>query len=131
MNHIIYRKYHDNKWYRQEFKRQCSHLLWIGLYECQGVIGHEGDHWAYAEDGSYLHSSPDGSETSTPPDHVTWISPKDKVNEHHRMFYTFEEVTDSTIIAQLEKGETPEEEAALDRPCTPQEIEALKKEGRM
>jgi len=92
--------------WKYRLDRQCDKSL--GFATCQGVEGHDGDHWVYRPDGSYLHSSPDGSISSTPPIFDTWISPKDKIKEHYLSHPEYGMVTDPAIIKILNSGEVPE-----------------------
>lgn len=52
---------------------------------CVGSMGHSCPHWRYAEDGSLHQWRPtkglkkwDGASSMTPPDHKSYIHPKDK-----------------------------------------------------
>ena len=129
----------DGVWEKITGGKQCS---CEGIFDqkCQGVSGHMGCHWCYEEDGSYHYwkneADPSSIEEniasgSIPPEHDSYVEPSSKVTEHYRKFYVREIIKDVELIEQLEKGITPEENAAIDRPCILSEIEALKTAGRI
>jgi len=69
-------------------KNQCRSVR--HYFDCQGVSKHEGPHWCYDELG-WLYQWPSKAMGScawgfsmTPPDHVKYIHPKDKIHESAR-----------------------------------------------
>ncbi|MCC5835216.1 MAG: hypothetical protein JJU20_10815, partial [Opitutales bacterium] len=127
------------RWWRLETQPQCSDKDIFRL-ECQGVWGHKGVHWAYKQDGSYAYwkndSDPDsiGKDVGagwTPPEHESYIDPRDKRSEYFRNHHSVDEVKDSSLIKKLESEEPPEEGAFIDRPLLAEEIQHLKDTGRL
>lgn len=127
----------QGRWWRTETEPQCQNRDLGGL-PCQGVFRHEGPHWAYKPDGSYAYwlnqDDPHSIEEDIgaawiPPDHETYIHPKDKLNESYRNFRSHEEVVDPKIKQRLENNDAPEQEASIDRPLSEEEVQRLKDEG--
>jgi hypothetical protein len=109
------------RWMRREWKSQCSSKVFI-YGRCQGVKGHKGVHWCYSPSGSFTWDDNDadpqhdGCAGSTPPGHKDYVSPA-KMQKHYFMsHYSDTDVTDSAIIAMLEKDKTPEPDASINRP---------------
>ena len=106
----------EGNWGKRVWAEQCPETILFG-YQCQGVKGHEGDHWSYGPDGSYHYDVQGELEPHDiaggmiPPGHKTWISPVDKMEEHHRCHYEDSEVTDPDLIARLNRGEIEDGEA--------------------
>lgn len=126
------------RWWRTETQAQCSDKDILCDLPCQGVFGHKGPHWAYKPNGSYAYwlneSDPDSIEADvgagwTPPDHKSYIHPKDKSVECYTNFRSTEEVCDRGIIEKLENNDPPEEDAGIDRPLSAEEVERLKEDG--
>ena len=124
----------DGSWLRREWSRQCPFKELLYIHRCQGVEGHEGEHWCYRPDGSYV--SMGGVSTGlslTPPGHPKWISPVDKAYLHYMSVYVDSEVTEPEEIARLNRGEHSDNES-LDRPVTDPRIlkmlEEMEKEAR-
>ena len=115
--------YTDGKgwWLRREWKQQCTAKVFLSG-RCQGVKGHKGVHWCYSPSGDFRwddnEEDPkhDGCAGMTPPGHKSYVSPAKMQKHYFVSHYTDETVTDKTIIALLEKGKTPERDAAIDRP---------------
>lgn len=106
----------DGHWIKTVWEDQCGEAVFL-RGKCQGVKGHEGDHWCYGPDGSY-HSEVQGELEpheirggSTPPGHESWISPVDKAADYYLTFYERTEVTDAKEIARLEAGNLGENES--------------------
>jgi hypothetical protein len=136
---IGYRTNGKGRWWRMECQPKCSDKEIFGL-ECQGVWGHKGVHWAYRPDGSYSYWKNDSDPTSiredigagwTPPEHDSYIHPKDKRTEYYRAFYSIKEVTEPTLIHRLENDDPPEDDAFVDRPLSPEETKRLEDEGKL
>lgn len=72
--------------------KQCRSTDFMSGCRCQGVEGHKKPHWCYREDGFLeqwkskkdIKGPGDWAASSTPPDHKSYIHPKDKIKEHHR-----------------------------------------------
>lgn len=128
----------NGKWYLREWKPRCTEDAYLlGLSKCCGTQGHKGPHWAYGEEGSYHwnrnDSDPDSWEKntaagSTPPGHPTWVSPVDKASDYYMDFFEDSEVTDPEVIRLIESGEIRD---AVTSPCTEEEIEELRRLGRL
>lgn len=120
----------QGNWWRREWKPQCPASVFI-RDRCQGVEGHEGDHWCYRPDGSFAWSRdkdhPDYKHAacgSTPPGHKQYRTPIEMQPHYYISHYTDSQVTDAAEIARLERGETNAGES-INRPCTPDEIDQL------
>ncbi len=129
----------EGRWWRTERQPQCSVEDIFGL-NCQGVWGHRGVHWAYKPEGSYAYWKNESDPTSigenvgagwTPPDHESYVNPKDKRTEYFGQFHSTIEITDPKLIQRLENDDTPEEDAFVDKPLSPEEIKRLEDEGRL
>ena len=125
-------------WWRTEVQPQCSKEDIFEL-RCQGVWGHKGVHWAYKPDGSYAYWLNESDPNSigedigagwTPPDHKSYIHPKDKRKEYYLSFYSIKEVEEEAVIQRLENEDPPEEDASIDRPLSPEETKYLKDNDR-
>jgi hypothetical protein len=103
----------EGHWVKRVWSKQCSESIMFSR-RCQGVEGHEGNHWCYAEDGSYHYDVPGDLEPHdiaggmTPPGHKSWISPVDKADDYYMGHYTDTEITDPDEIARLEADDVPE-----------------------
>lgn len=110
MSSVTY--YGDGKgnWTKRTWAEQCDHKLTFGP-QCQGVLGHTGNHWAYSPDGSYVYDVPGKLEEwevaggSTPPGHKEWVNPIDKRGDYHVEHFTTETVTDVDLINRLNNEE--------------------------
>lgn len=134
--HVMLSTDGKGNWWRREWMRQCPERVFI-MDRCQGVEGHEGDHWCFKKDGSFAWSrDKDHSEYrnaacgSTPPDHKTYRTPMEMQEHYYISHFTDSEVTDPAEIARLERGEIKNGES-INRPCTPQEIEQLRLDSRI
>lgn len=112
------------KWVMRVWAKQCQEeVMWTG--KCQGVEGHDGDHWCYSEDGSYHYSIPKSEVNDrwgigagfTPPGHTEWKSPLEMAEKHHRRFYKQSEVADPELIERLNRGDIHSNES-LYRPVS-------------
>lgn len=122
-NEITY--YTDGKgyWLKRTWKKQCKARVFL-THECQGVKGHEGNHWCYANDGSYCYSVVKGSKESaagigsgmTPPNHKSYVHPKDKRKEYFLGNYVDEVIKSKSLIKRLELGKLKEGES-IDSPA--------------
>ncbi len=129
--HVLLSTDGKEKWWRREWKQQCSEHVFI-LDKCQGVKGHEGDHWNFTESGSYTWSvnidrELKGHEISSgmiPPDHESYRTPMEMREHYYMNHFTDSEVTDPDEIARLERGEMKDGES-IDRPVSPEELEKL------
>lgn len=129
--HVMLSTDGNGKWWRREWKLQCPESVFI-LDKCQGVKGHEGDHWCFTKSGSYSWSVNSDRELegheiaggSTPPDHVEYWTPLAMQEYYYRTHFTDSEVTDPDEIARLERGEMKDGES-IDRPVSPEELKNL------
>ena len=105
-------------------------------HECQGVKGHEGNHWMYKPNGSYHYwrneNDPDAIDRdmamgTVPPAHESYTDPIKKSSEYYMRFYETEEITDPKIICELEKNNPPEKGASIDRPLSEEERKEMEK----
>jgi len=132
-DHVLYSTDGKGNWWRREWKSQCNEEVFMSG-RCQGVQGHKGVHWSFKPCGSFAwddnDESPehDGCSGSTPPDHKEYKTPKEMQQHYYMSHYEDSVVTDPTIIAMLEKGDTPEKSASLTRPLSKEEAEKFKKE---
>ncbi len=124
------------QWLKRVWACQCPDVILINE-RCQGVVGHEGDHWCFRPDGAY-HFKPHESDPkreyfgcgTTPPGNAEYRTPLGMRRYHYLNHYEDTEVTDPEELARLERGEfEPEED--VDRPCTPEEMEQLRQLGRL
>lgn len=100
---IIYHKISDRKWIQQTFPSQCDKRLIFGG-RCQGVLDHQGNHWSYNEDGSYVWSKEScGGGGFIPPDHCDYINPTDMVNQQYRSHNVVVDVVDEELIHRLDR----------------------------
>ena len=129
----------NGSWTKVIGGKQCSCESFM-YGECQGESGHMGCHWNYQLDGSYAYWKNDKDPSAIedncacgliPPDNDSYINPSSKAKENYRKFYTTVVIDEKNLIEQLEKGIPPEENASIDRPCTVDEIEELKRMGRI
>ena len=117
-------------WWRREWKPQCNERVFL-LDRCQGVLGHDGDHWCFRRDGAFGWSRdkdhPEYEQAAsgiTPPDHDSYCSPSDMSEHHYMNHFTDSEITDPEEIARLERNEVVDGES-INRPCTAEEIKEL------
>lgn len=112
MKHVMYRQREDG-WYRQEWSQECNEKMIWGV--CQGVQGHEGEHWCYSARGDYCHAVKGQGSGSIPPGHAKWISPEKMKDKTAIANYTYTKVTDQKVVEGLEKNIAPEKGASFDR----------------
>ena len=130
--------YFDGKesWLRRDWAQQCSHKILL-LRRCQGVEGHDGDHWCFSPNGSY-HWSRDNDHPEyqraasgmTPPTSEDYRTPLEMNSYYHLNHYEDHEVTDPEELDRLNRGDFRPEES-VDRPCTEEEVEMLRAMGRL
>ena len=124
--HVMFSTDGKGHWWRREWKPQCPEKVFI-MDRCQGVIGHEGDHWCFSEkDGSACleqdEDHPDYRMLRAVRRRQTTksIVHRWRCRRHCYMsHYTDSDVTDPEEIARLDRGETSEGES-INRACTPQ-----------
>ena len=51
MVEIVFYTDGQGHWTKREYAKQCPETILMD--ECQGVAGHEGNHWCYSSNGSY------------------------------------------------------------------------------
>jgi hypothetical protein len=77
--------------YRRECADQCPAKDDLGRERCQGVLGHGGQHWYYKPNGFLVRwkrdedvAGPhDPCHSITPPGHMDYVHPKDKLKDWH------------------------------------------------
>lgn len=80
--------------YRVYEAKQCTAKGVFTTKRCQGVLKHTGPHWYYGpsgwleqwKDDKDIEGKWDWAALSTPPDHDSYIHPKDKQNEYFHHF---------------------------------------------
>ena len=130
--------YTDGKgrWLKRVWAAQCPEMILLND-QCQGVLGHQGDHWCFRPDGAY-HFKPHESDPkreqigcgTTPPGNAEYRTPLEMTRYHYLNHYEDAEVTDPSELERLERGEFESNEN-VDRPCTPEEMEQLRQLGRL
>lgn len=132
--HVLYSGDGKGNWIKREWQNQCPEKVFL-RDSCQGVEGHKGEHWCYGPNGSYHweHNKieppdPSAAAGSIPPDHESYISPKEKSKEYYMNFYVDSKVTSLEKIASLNRGEC-EDGASLTAPVPPEELKRLKDAG--
>lgn len=137
--HLAYSESDDGKWYKLEYSiEQCEEKVFgCGLGQrCQGKKGHKGVHWFYALDGSYEWHDNDndpikgqeGYSGTIPPDHPTYVHPKDMADKHYRHHDSqWEEITDQELILKLKNDEVHGVGITIDRPVPPEEWAKIEK----
>jgi SAM-dependent methyltransferase len=130
--------YTDGKgrWLKRVWAAQCPETILLND-RCQGMLGHQGDHWCFRPDGAY-HFKPHASDPkreqigcgTTPPGNAEYRTPLEMTRHHYLNHYEDAEVTDPSELVRLERGELNPHEN-VNRPCTPEEMEQLRKLGRL
>ena len=126
----------EERWLRRDWAPQCSHKILL-LGRCQGVEGHEGDHWCFAPNGSY-HWSRDkdhldykqAASGMTPPTSEGYRTPLEMNSHYHLNHYEDQKVTEPEELDRLNRGDFQPEES-VDRPCTEEEFKILRELGRI
>ena len=115
MTRIMYSS-DGERWWRTEWVSQCEEQI-ILADQCQGVKGHEGEHWCYRPSGDYAWSGDDGCGW-TPPGHESYRTPESMQEHHHLQFRDCEEITDPEIAERLEQDDPPEgiDNCSIDKP---------------
>lgn len=131
MGNILFSTNGDGKWFRTEWQPQCPKEVFMGS-KCQGVEGHEGDHWCYGPQGDYMFDCDredlddyDVAAGQIPAGHHEYKKPEDMRKHYHMSHYSYDEVTDKEKIAQLERGEMNDGES-ITRPCDLETVKELK-----
>ena len=126
----------NGNWLKRLWGVQCPMTI-LFRERCQGVIGHQGDHWRFQSDGSYHYrpheSNPRGEQIgcgTTPPGHAEYRTPLEMSRYHYLKHYEDTQITDSVEISRLERGEFTANERVV-RPCGDEEVEELRKHGRL
>jgi len=134
--HVTFYTDAKGRWLKRVWAVQCSQSILIGN-RCQGVEGHSGDHWCFQSDGSYHYkpheSDPRSKEVgcgTIPPGNSGYRTPLEMSRHRYMNFYEDTEVTDPAEIERLERGEFGGNET-VDAPCTEEQIEELRKLGRL
>lgn len=118
---IRYTETNDGQWFKITYAEQCPYEHMLGD-QCQGIKGHEGDHWYYDNRGGYCwHINGEASDPMdivsgmTPPDHKKWISPVDMIDKYYLRNFVYEQATDPDLIKRLENDDIRDDEM-VDRP---------------
>ncbi|GAB5517551.1 class I SAM-dependent methyltransferase [Rhodopirellula baltica] len=134
--HVTFYTDGRGKWLKRVWAVQCSQSILIGD-RCQGVAGHDGDHWCFKSDGSYFYkpheSDPRSKEigcASVPPGNLGYRTPLEMSRHRYVNFYEDTEVTDQAEIERLEQGDVGGNES-VDAPATEEQIEELRRLGRL
>lgn len=127
MSERIYSTDGQGRWWVTEHRPQCTKEIFLSD-RCQGADGHEGDHWCYRSDGTYAWSQTGKGGGWTPPGHKNWVSPADKADAYYMSCPVTAEVIDCDLIVKLEAGDV---EDPITSPCTPEEVEELRRLGRL
>lgn len=115
---------------------QCSETILL-RDRCQGIAGHLGDHWCFRPDGSY-HCKPHETDPkrlevgcgTILPGSSDYRTPLEMSRYRHVAYYEDSEVTEPSEVARLQRGDFSPNESA-DLPCTEEQIEELRKLGRL
>lgn len=104
----------QGRWWRTQMPwRCCEEVMFSG--QCQGLLNHEGLHWAYSRSGDFCwNNSQAGYSGQTPPGHEDYQDPL-SMRELH---YTQKElerflVKDPDEIARLEAGDLEDGESTI------------------
>jgi tRNA (cmo5U34)-methyltransferase len=130
--------YTDGKgrWLQRVWGIQCPETILLND-RCQGVVGHQGDHWCFGPDGSY-HYRPHVSDPRRKnigcgmisPDNAEYRTPLEMSRHRFLNFHEDAEITNADEIARFERGDFRPEES-VNRPCTEQEMMQLRQLGRL
>ena len=115
----------SGRWWVREWQAPCCGEV-SAFGACQGVDGHDGDHWCYSASGGYIHVMPDGSLSMVPPDHKNYRTPLD-MSKLRPQPGTWVEVTDAAELARLNAGKLRPGESAT-RPPTVEEVKKFREE---
>lgn len=134
--HVTFYTDGQGRWLKRVWAVQCSQEILI-LDRCQGVEGHTGDHWCYRPNGSY-HYKPHESDPrrkevgcgTIPPGNSGYRTPLEMSRHQYINFYEDTEVTDPAEIERLQQGKFGRNET-WDAPCTEEQIEELRRLGRL
>jgi tRNA (cmo5U34)-methyltransferase len=126
----------QGRWLKRVWGVQCPETILFGD-RCQGVVGHDGDHWCFHPDGSY-HYRPHDTDprrehigcATIPPGHAEYRTPLEMSRHRFLNFYEDVEITNAEAIARLERDDVGPEDV-VHRPCTDDEIEHLRRLGRL
>ncbi len=139
MSNVMYSTDGAGHWALTTWKPQCESTVFIHN-RCQGVAGHAGEHWAYAEDGTYLwHDNADapgslryksndpfrGVAGSIPPGSAEYVDPRQMAPICHLACHETIDVTDHDELTRLETawqaGECIEG-ASMTGPCSSADV---------
>ncbi len=131
MSNILFQTGGDGKWFRTEWQSQCPKEVFMGS-KCQGVEGHEGDHWCFGPQGDYMWDCDrDGLEDydavagQTPAGHPDYKTPMEMRKHYHMAHYSCDEVTNKKEIIRLDRGEMNDGES-ITRPVDLEDIKEFK-----
>lgn len=126
----------SDRWVKRTWARQCAQTI-LSHHRCQGLDGHNGDHWCYRSDGTFIckphESTPQrmkiGCAFISPSD-PNYRSPLEMSRYRYQASYEDIDVTDMSEIERLENGDMLPHES-LCRPCTEVQVEELRQLGRL
>lgn len=104
MPKVVYYQTSKTEWIKCTYPDKCGESIFLDD-ECQGVKGHDGDHWSYMPSGKFLRSHPKGGCCITPPGHSEYVSPVDKAKDYYMEFWTKETITDHELLRKLASEE--------------------------
>lgn len=135
MERVLYSTSGDGRWYKTTIPKQCRQRLAGDAQRCQGIVGHDGDHWAFDEAGRYCYLSeipdPDGVVYGEiPPSHPSYKSPLQLEKYYYMGLGVKVEVTNALEIDRLNRGNMRPGET-ISRPISLQEFEAATKESAL
>jgi tRNA (cmo5U34)-methyltransferase len=134
--HVTFYTDGEGHWLKRVWAAQCPETI-LFREQCQGVAGHSGDHWCFRPDGSY-HYKPHETDSKRkevacgmiPPGSRGYRTPLEMSRYRYSAHYEDSDVSEPSEIARLERGDfAPNESANL--PCTEEQIEELRKLGRL
>lgn len=115
----------DGVWYKTVFAEQCDKK--VLFHKCQGIKGHEGNHWRYKPNGNLeLGYNPIKNNISyalIPPGNDGYIDPTILNKDYYMHHSTTEIVTDPVVIEKLNKGKKPEKNCCVTRPVMMSELD--------
>lgn len=136
MSHLTYYTDGEGRWWKRVWAVQCPEMIAL-RDQCQGVAGHLGEHWCFRPDGSYYYKP---HETDLrrmevgcgiiPPGSSEYRTPLEMSRYGYATHYEDSEVTDPSELARLQRGDFGPNES-LDQACTKEQIEELRKLGRL
>ena len=134
--HVTFYTDGEGRWLKRVWAAQCPETI-LFRDQCQGVSGHLGDHWCFRPDGSYHYkpheTDPKRQEVgcgTKPPGSSEYRSPLEMSRYRYSAHYEDSEVTEPSEIERLQLGDFASNESA-NLPCTENQIEELRKLGRL